>query len=206
MDWSESDLADLLIQPVEHTYTVESLEKLAGGCGLDIIAPCVSPYARSLCPIWCWSLEFDDDELQDRYDSLPDSRRWQVTNLVLQEKSPLLWFYLEKKESRRRRKTERQICEDFLNSRFEPASTLQRSYIRSETGSYDLSPASVHYPFAHTDQMARRILDAVDRDTDMRQVFERSGLEATFRNINHARTRLTTSAFPYLKAVSNDAD
>ncbi|HKN83723.1 MAG TPA: class I SAM-dependent methyltransferase, partial [Pyrinomonadaceae bacterium] len=94
MDWSDSDFADLFIHPCEHSYTVESLEDLAESCGLEYVAPCISHYGKSVNTAFSWNMEFGDEELQSSYDALPDSRRWQVTNLLLFDKSPLLWFYL----------------------------------------------------------------------------------------------------------------
>jgi hypothetical protein len=38
-DGSESKLTDTLIQPVEHSYTVESLSELTNECGLELVSP-----------------------------------------------------------------------------------------------------------------------------------------------------------------------
>jgi hypothetical protein len=203
MDWSESDFADLLIQPVEHSYTVESLEELAQACGLEMQAPCVSLYAKSLATNISWNLEFRDAEIQNLYDSLPDARRWQVTNLLLQEKSPLVWFYLKRKDAAHPRKTERRACEEFLDSKFVPVRTTQRSYIRQSEGNYSLSPNVIGFPLTQPEDSVADLFESMNGELTMRDAFERLGIEPTFRAANHARLRLATSAFPYLKSVAS---
>jgi SAM-dependent methyltransferase len=200
MDWSESDFADLLIQPVEHSFTVESLESMADDCGLEFLYPCISLYAKYLATN-SWNLDFQDTDLQREYDSLADLRRWQVTNLLLHERSPLLWFYLQRRDSPNRRKPESRICDEFLNTVFEEALTNQRSYIRDKDNKYNLSPISVPYPSLQPDDSIRDIYGQVDGVTSMRDIFEQLGLEPTFQMANRARIGLTTSAFPYCRAV-----
>lgn len=202
MDWSESDFADLLVQPVEHSYTVESLEELGESCGLEFLYPCISPYVRALSTLF-WNMEFPDPELSELYESLPDTRRWQVTNLLMQEKSPMLWFYLQHKDRGFPRKTEKQVCDDFLETVFERVGTRQRSFIRGEDGSYTLSPHAVAYPLAQPDPSEREIADMADGQKTMRDIFRELSLEPTFQLVNRARIKLTTTAFPYLRAVHN---
>jgi hypothetical protein len=113
----------------------------------------------------------------------------------------MLWFYLQRQDSGRERKSERQVCEEFLDTRFVRSSTTQRSYLLGEDGQYSLSPNAVPFPAAPPDAAVRQIVDAVDAGSSMRQVFQRLGMETTFRRVNPARIKLTTSAFPYLRAV-----
>jgi len=200
MDWAESDLADLLIQPVEHSYTVESFEQLADSCGLELVAPCISMYAKNLAAIE-WNLDIKDPELSEEYYKLSDSRRWQVTNLLLQENSPLLWFYFQRKDANRRRKSERQICEEFLQTRFERVETTQRSYLKDEDNNYTLSPTLVPYPMAAPAASVKEVYNAVDSTLTMGEVLERVRIEPTFRNVNPIRLKLTTSAYPYLRSI-----
>jgi SAM-dependent methyltransferase len=200
MDFSESDFADLLIQPVEHSYTVESLEELGARCGLEFLYPCISLYVKSLSKIF-WNLEFKNPELQSLYDALPDTRRWQVTNLLLQDQSPMLWFYLHPANRGTQRKTERQVCDEFLETVFERTDTSQRSFIRDAVGKYALSPHAVPYPLAPPDNSVREIVQRVDGKRTMRAILRELKSDATFQRVNQARIKLTTSAFPYLKAV-----
>lgn len=202
MDWSESDFADLLVQPVEHSYTVESLEELGENCGLEFLYPCISPYVKALSTLY-WNMEFADLELSELYESLPDTRRWQVTNLLMQEKSPMLWFYLQHRDGGVPRKTERQVCDEFLETRFERVGTRQRSFIRGEDGAYSLSPQAVAYPLAAPDPSEKAIADMADGQRTMREIFRELRIEPTFRRVNRARIKLTTTAFPYLRAAQH---
>ena len=200
MEWSDSDFADLFIHPVEHSYTVESLEDLAESCGMEYVAPCLSLYAKSVSTAFSWNMEFDDSDLQKAYDELPDSRRWQVTNLLMFDKSPLLWFYLRRKDSKAPRMTERQICEEFLNTTFVKNKTTQRSFIRDSDEHYKPSPGSAPYPLAAPNASVKPIFELADGKTSMRSIFARLGMDTMFQTVNQARLQLATSAFPYLKA------
>lgn len=200
MDWSDSDFADLFIHPCEHSYTVESLGDLAATCGLEYVAPCVSLYAKSVSTAFSWNMEFDDQELQSLYDALPDEHRWQVTNLLLFDKSPLLWFYLRHNDDPTPRKTEQQIVREFLDTTFVKNRTTQRSFIRNGDEHYQLSNSSVPYPLAAPHASVKPIFEMVDGQTPMRDIFASLGIDMSFQSVNLARIRLTTSAFPYLKA------
>jgi SAM-dependent methyltransferase len=101
-DRPEAHLADTLIQPVEHSYTVESLAQMAADAGLELLAPCPNAHDAAAGTLH-WEMEMGDAELQRAYDALPDARRWQVTNLMLQDESPMLWFYLQRTDAPRPR-------------------------------------------------------------------------------------------------------
>jgi SAM-dependent methyltransferase len=199
-DVPDAEFADLFINPLEHSYTVESLEALAAGCGLELLMPCISTYAKFLSPALDWNLRFTNPELQSAYDSLPDTRRWQVSNLLLHERSPLLWFYLQRADGGRPRKSEQQICEEFLERAFKPASARQQCYMRSGD-EWALAPRLLPYPLEKPDPAIAEIYALAGPDNTMRRVFRYLGIEPTFQAVNEARLKLTTSAFPYLKAV-----
>jgi len=200
MDWSDSDFADLFIHPCEHSYTVESLEDLAESCGLEYVAPCISHYGKSVNTAFSWNMEFGDEELQSSYDALPDSRRWQVTNLLLFDKSPLLWFYLRHNDDPTPRKTEPQMVEEFLNTVFVKNRTTQRSFIRNGDDHYQPAVNSVAYPLAAPHASVKEMFELADGRTPMRDIMAQLGSSMTFQAVNLARIRLTTSAFPYLRA------
>src|SRR5215216_3241077 len=107
-DSPEARTADSLLQPVEYSYTVESLADLAASCGLELILPCIDEFDKAL-ELTSWDMEFEDPQLRSQYESLPDLDRWQVTNLLMLEKSPMLWFYMQRKDSGRERKTEAEV-------------------------------------------------------------------------------------------------
>ena len=93
-DAHESLLADGLIQPMLHSYTVELVDQMAASCDLEILVPYISQFDKAALKL-SWNMEFKDPAVKEAYHALPDLRRWQVTNLLQLEKSPMLWFYLQ---------------------------------------------------------------------------------------------------------------
>ena len=203
-DCSDAMLADELLQPVLHSYTVESLAEMAAGSGLEILLPCLNQFDKAEQKI-SWNMDFQSARLREIYDSLPDLRRWQVTNLLLREKSPQLWFYLQHKNSTHERKSEKQVCEEFLKATFARAVTTQRGFIQGQDGNYRLLSKSISFPALPPDTSVKKIFDAVDGRRPMKEIFEELNLEPTFAVVNKARIMLATSAFPYLKVVATSA-
>jgi SAM-dependent methyltransferase len=201
-DYPDCVLADTLIVPVENSYTVESFDDLAASRGLEMLVPCYDMYDNPSTSD-AWNLSFSNPVLRDEYDSLPDTSRWQVTNHLLFERSPQLWFYFQRQDSDRPRKDEKQICKEFLETRFQKNSTTQRSFIRQADGHYRLSPILFPYPVSQPKDIVRAIASAADGQLTMREIFERYEIETSFRNVNQARLLLTTSACPHLTAVQN---
>jgi 2-polyprenyl-3-methyl-5-hydroxy-6-metoxy-1,4-benzoquinol methylase len=192
-------LADLLIQPVENSYTVESLEDLAARCNLALLYPCYDMFDKDAV---LWSMSFTDSELQSTYDALPDVQRWQVTNHLLFERSPQLWFMFQRSDSPHRRKTENEICDEFLRTRFKLASTVQRSFIRRQDERYKPSERLLTYPLAPPSRQLQQLVELVDGQRTMAEIFSEVGTKPSFQNVNYARLHLSTSGFPYLRAVS----
>jgi SAM-dependent methyltransferase len=195
----EAKLADSLLQPIEYSYTVRSLESLIGSCNLELLVPCINQFdiaSRS----YLWNLEFDDSRLQTLYDALPDSDRWAVSNYLMLEKSPMLWFYLQRTDSNRRRKSEKQLCEEFLEQKLRKSNTKKKVYIRSEDGKYVLSDRLRPYPGLHIDNLCSRIIASIDNQpgTRLRDVLAQLEVETRFSLLNKLRLLLTTNAFPFL--------
>ena len=199
----EAALADDLLQPVEQSYTVESLDCMANDCDLEILMPCINKFDRAR-RTFSWNMEFDDALVQEYLDVLPDISRWQVANLLLLEKSPLLWFYLQRSDSGRARKSEREICEEFLDTTFIRSTTQQGRYILGADGVYEPLSSTIEFPRTPSNQLVRRIVDLADGVTSMRQIFRRLNIEPAFQKVNQARMELTTSTSPYLRAVKDD--
>lgn len=197
---SDAMLADELLQPVLHHYTVESLSEMAASCGLELLLPCLNQFDK-VEGHFSWNIEFDDAELRRIYEALPDVRRWQVTNLLLREGSPQLWFYLQRRDSGHARKTEREVCEEFMETTFVRAATTQRGYLQTKDGGYRLMPKTLRYPALPPAEALRRIVETADGQTPVREIFQRLGIDADFTTLNRARLMLTTPQFPYLKAV-----
>jgi SAM-dependent methyltransferase len=196
----ESMLADTLIQPVLSSYTVESFEELVTTSGLEILTPHISKFDK-VSERLSWNMNFKETVLKETYNLLPDTRRWHLSNLFMLENSPMLWFYTQRKDGTRKRKSERQICEDFLNQKFVKAKTTQRNYTQNKDGSYSLSPKPLPFPSAPPDNIVKKIIDEVDGQTPMSDIFKRLDLGVDFETINQIRIILATSAFPYLRAV-----
>ena len=194
----ESLMADALLQPILHSYTIETLEKMSSICGLELLIQFVNLFDRANNRL-SWDMEFDDLELQKIYDALPDIERWQVTNLLLSEKSPfLLWFYLQRKDSGRKRKTEKQICDEFLDTKFKRAHVNQKNYVRQKGGKYKLSSRTNPYPSRPIDPSVKSIVDAITEKRIIREIFDELKIETDFYTVNQARVKLTTTEFPYL--------
>lgn len=195
----EAALADDLLQPVEQSYTVESLDCMANDCDLELLMPCINRYDRSR-RTFSWNMEFDNALVQEYFDVLPDVSRWQVANLLLLNKSPLLWFYLQRNDSGRARKSEREICEEFLDTTFIRSTTQQGRYILGADGVYEALSGTVEFPRTPP----RRIVELADGVTSMREILQRLKIEPVFQKINQMRIELTTSTAPYLQAVKDD--
>lgn len=203
--YSDAMLADELLQPVLHHYTVESLADMAASCGLELLLPCLNQFDKSEAR-HTWNLEFEDPRLRQIYESLPDERRWQVTNLLLRDRSPWLWFYFQRKDSGRRGKPEKQVCEEFLERVFERAETQLRSFMQTADDEYTLMSNSFRSPSGPPPAPVRRIAQACDGKRTMRECFRIAGIETSFRMVNQARVVLTTPLFPYLKATRCQAN
>jgi SAM-dependent methyltransferase len=202
----ESRLADALLQPVEYSFTIPSLESLAASCDLRLLAPCINQFdigSRNIL----WNLEFEDDSLQTLYDSLSDSRRWEISNYLMLERSPMLWFYLQRTDSNWENKSERQLTNEFLQQTFAKSNTKKQVFIRSDDGTYVLSDRLRPYPGLHMDNLCSRILAVLTNEPSarIRDILEGLGVEAGFSLTNKLRLYLTTNAFPFLVANSEGA-
>jgi SAM-dependent methyltransferase len=196
----EQDLADKLIQPVEHSYTVESLAEMADTCGLELLAPCpYSLHPQTGAPKWY--VEFKDPELTIAFESLPDVTRWQVANLLMLDQSPMVWFYLRRKDSGGPPSSESLINERFLTAVFEPVKAGRRCYVRRPNGDYGLSPQEAPFQRGDPEGTEAKIYHAVDGVTPMRDIFRKLGMATRFYAVLKARVELSTTLCPYLRVV-----
>lgn len=189
--------ADSLLQPVEHSYNVETLEQLATSCNLEMLTFCVDQFSCASNKI-SWNLELADTELSSLYYALPDSTRWHITNLVLQEASPWLWFYFQRKDCPRRKRTEKEICEAFLQARFSAISTTTSAWTLGADGIYRSLGEAIPFPGRRRPNgIAGRVYERLDGRQAMRDVFAQLGLDTSFVTANLVRINLATSAFPF---------
>lgn len=201
-DQPEAMLADTLLQPVERGYTVESLEALVRDAGLEYLLPCIDVFDRNEGHVH-WNLKFEDAELQQPYDALSDSRRWQIANLLLFEASPRLWFYLQRRDAPHPRQSEGAVCQSFLATRFEKNKTTKKIFVRQKNGVYrpEARPVPFHTPLMPAHAAARKVFLAISPERTMGEIIGDLGLAADFYAVNHLRLHLTTPAFPYLRAL-----
>jgi SAM-dependent methyltransferase len=193
-------IADALMQPVENSYTVETLEDMAQRCGLEYVTPTPNAIDRGIGNI-SWNMRFLQVNLQQSYEKLPDSRRWQITNLLLCENSPFLWFYLKRADGPVEKKTEHEVCDSFLRTRFKPNAVGRHSYILSKEDKYTRVNSPLPYPGTPAKPEMRKIVEATNNGAPMGQILESMRIPRDFLTVNDLRLRLTTSIGPFLRAI-----
>lgn len=196
----DPQIADALIQPVENSYTVEVLEEMAARCGLEYLMPSPNAWDRGANRV-TWNLHFSQPEIQEAYEKLPDSRRWQITNLMLCENSPHLWFYMRRTDGPLERKSEKQVCDSFLETRFKPNAVGRRSYVLTKENKYMQIKSPLPYPGLPAKPEMRKIVEAAATGAPMGRILESLHIPPTFTTVNDLRMRLTTTAAPFLRAV-----
>lgn len=198
----EAMIADTLLQPVEHSYTVESLGELLAGAGLEFWLPCLNQFDQAAGRL-TWNMDCDNERVARRYEALPDIERWQVSNLLMAEKSPMLWFYAQKEGSGIRRKSEQEVCREFLWTRFEKYCTILNNYFGGDK-TYKLVPTPIPHPSPRlpADDLSRSVFKAASPEKTLADVFRELNVEPTFNLVNRVRIQLTTPLFPYLKALA----
>ena len=197
----DSKIADALIQPVEVSYTVESLNALVTECGLELLLPCYDQFSKAIGALW--TMNFSTTEVQEQFEVLPDVNRWQVVNLLLLDKSPFLWFFVRHAQKPNDGRFEFHIAKEFLERKLVRANTNVRNYVR---GAHDLnynpSPESTKYPFRHQDGVIRSVLDRADGCSSMREILADLGVDvSSHKAVTDMRVLTTTSLCPYLRAV-----
>jgi SAM-dependent methyltransferase len=199
---SREYLADSFLQPVEHSYTIESLIRLLDTAALQLCLPGVYVFDKSDGKA-SWNLEFQNETAARHYEALPDYDRWQISNLLMVERSPSLFFYVQRNDSRWKRKSEREVCEEFLDTVFERYSTTITNYVGGN-GNYQLSPTPIPHPSPRVpvDQTARAVFKETGQGKTIREILEVLELQPLFSIVNNIRVQLTTPLFPYLKAIT----
>ena len=199
--FNDAHLADSLIQPVEYSYTVESLNDMAGECGLELMLPCVNQFDVREKRVW--TMHFGTKELEEIVTAMPDVARWQVSNLLLLEKSPMLWFFLRHRTDRGDGRYEMRANEEFLARTFVPASTKLRNYFRGASDlEYKASSALISYPSEPKLDLVRKVVSHASGQLTMREILGKLGVDTASRKaITDIRTQTTTTLCPYLRAM-----
>ncbi len=193
-------IADSLMQPVENSYTVEVLEEMARRCGLEYVTPSPATSDKGSGRSR-WNMHFSQSEIQKIYNALPDSRRWQIANLLLCENSPMLWFYFKRADSPVERKSEQQICESFLKTRFRQNAVTRRSYVLNDDDTFTPVDSATPYPGMPAKPELRRIVQATSHGAPMGRILDSLRVPRDFTTINELRLQLATSEWPFLRAV-----
>jgi SAM-dependent methyltransferase len=194
---SRESFADALLQPIEHSFTVGSLRNMAADCGLELMAFAVDQFSRSRNAI-SWNMTFRDPELQGRYDALPDHDRWQITNHLQLDQSPMLWFYLQRVDSPRKRPTEQMMSSAFLARRFRRARTHKDMFRQLPDGSYSAIAQVPFPPPTPPFPLAARVYESLNEHAPLSQTLASLGVEPSFGTVHSLRVFLATSAFPFL--------
>jgi len=193
-------IADALMQPVENSYTVETLAEMIARCGLEYVTPTPNAIDRGSGNI-SWNMRFLQPNIQEAYEKLPDARRWQITNLLLCENSPFLWFYLKRTDGPIEKKTEHEICDAFLKQRFQANAVGRRSYILSKDNKYTKVNSPLPYPGMPAKPEMRKIVEMAKNGAPMGQILESMRISRDFFTVNDLRLRLTTSIGPFLRSI-----
>lgn len=198
-DFPEPAVADSLLQPVEYSYTVETLAAMVERAGLALWQPCINQFDR-LSGNFDWDPPLPRGQARSGFAALPDIERWQVANLLMVERSPMLWFYLGHGPARRSRA---EINAEFLSRAFRPLETTVRNHVLGTNKRYVLSPrpARMPAPILPADPAARAVFERIDGQTPMREILSVLELPRDEASVTTLRVRLTTPAFPYLVAT-----
>jgi hypothetical protein len=116
-------------------------------------------------------MNFSTAGVQEQSDALRDVNRWEVVNLLLLDKSPLLWFFVRHAQESNDGRNEFRVAKEFLDRNFVHAKTNLRNYVRGRRDldyDYKPSPESTHYPSRHQDSLIRSVVDHADGCFSMR--------------------------------------
>jgi len=193
--------ADTWINPCEHGYTVDELWVMAQDCGLHLETPTPSRFGEVAGSAGSlgWSLDLRDADLRERYEALDDRARWQTANLLLHDRSPMLWFYLTPTAAGPR-VSEAGRAEAFLSTAFRRNRTERHGFVLHGSGAYRKVSRATPFPVGQPSAEVLSVHDAADGRRPMREVFHELGLECDAGTANRIRLQLTTSAHPFLLA------
>lgn len=199
----EAAVADSLLQPVEYSYTPHSLNQLANDCGLHLLTYCLNQFDKASGNTDWW-MPFETPEQQAAYQQLDDLDRWQVTNLLLGEQSPMLWFYLQREDAPEAVKTNSTLNQGFLDTCFVPARTQVRNHVLKEAGRYQAAAQTLPYPAPVTpvDPLAAQVFAQCDGSRPIRDIIAGLGRQLHPGQVDALRLALCTSGYPYLQAVA----
>jgi len=192
----ESKVADAVIQPIEWTYNVSRLRDLCTDAGVSILLPRANDFDEAECRRWVVHLR--DPELRTRYEAMTDTERWQLANVLLADRSPMLWFYCSKLVLPER--YEQVINEQFLATRFVPAATPRTPFVLD--GDRYVERKQHGHPVGRLPQRYAELRNAFDGRTPARDILARTGVHVdSIDAVTEARIDLVSRAHPRLVPV-----
>lgn len=191
-------IADYFLQPVEFSYTISTLNDLCRESGLSLLSYCVNQFdamnGRSN-----WYLDLPDPLVRAAYHALDDLSRWQVTNLLLGEVSPLLWFYVQRSDAMVPRRSDAEAREGFLSTIYMPRQTAVEQF-RRQGEHYVSSGQPMSFPVgAPADDLARQVFENCDGYRPMRVILKALGIEDRPAVVEKLRSCLVSTGNPYLE-------
>lgn len=197
----EEMIADALLQPLEQAYTVDMLTALLVGCGLRLAIPCPNQFDMAEQRPG-WEMHFADRELEHCYEQLPDIERWTITNHLLLDRSPMLWFYVDRLDSPSPLPGIRALAQSFAQNRYKRVRSMANIYVADEDGCFRRSENRIPLPSpaAPADTDLRAIWDALDPTMPLGRALP-NRKEAGPAMFNRLRERLTTPIGSYLQAI-----
>ena len=199
---TEAELVDCLIQPIEHGFTMETLTQLAASAGLELLTPAICELDKAN-KSYDWTVTFSTQALQKASDKLDDISRWMVANLLLAERSPMLWCYLQRGDSEKPRQTESDVNACFLRTKFKKIACTQGYFRKGTDGRYALAKSAIPFPTGQPPDEARRCYSVHSEQLTMKEVFDLASVRCDFSTVQRVRRALTTTAFPFLRALSD---
>ncbi|MFE9701815.1 class I SAM-dependent methyltransferase [Streptomyces sp. NPDC005930] len=196
----EEQFADSWLNPCERNFTVRTLHETADTAGLALEAPCASPLATGL-DLYDWRVPCDDAQLRRQAAMLTEVERWQVTQALSVDRSPLLWFYLRRTDNPWPALRESDRDEAFLDTAFVPVTTSERVWVMGRAGGYQ--PLDAPQPLvAGPAPVVPWLPDVADGERTLRELLTDRGGVPNRDELRELRIRLTTPSFPHLRAVS----
>ena len=147
-------------------------------------------------------MDFADPEISRLYGDLDAVERWSITNHFRLDRSPMLWFYIERVDSPTPLPKPDALIRSFLTTRFELVCATATLLTADGEGRFQRADRPVPLPSPRLPHQAdiHSVLDAVDPDLPFRQALDPNA-RTTFAELSRLRERLTTPLICYLRSV-----
>lgn len=193
-----SQLADSAVQPIEWTFTVESLASLLSSADAVLWLPTQNTF--DIAEGHSWQLQFTDPALRSGYLRLPDLDRWQLANLLLADQSPMLWFYARPAAVSRPEHLSDQVDRGFAEAFLVRSQTTMSTYARDRrTGGYAVRARDVRHPAGLPPGQAGELYQSLSEPGRVREVMGQMGGALDPESLTRMREQLTTPYFPFLR-------